>query len=65
LLSGNISLNIRSPRVSGIKGTVIWICESSLIIYTNTSRVFESIPFMTGLKELVILEIRVYLILRS
>jgi hypothetical protein len=48
-------MDIRSPRVSGIKGTAIWICESSLIIYTNTSRVFESVPFLTGLKDLVIL----------
>jgi hypothetical protein len=55
-LKGNISLNIRSTRVSGINGTTIWICESSLIIYTNTSRVFESEPFTTGLNDLVILD---------
>jgi hypothetical protein len=54
-LKGNISLNIRSPRVSGINGATIWICESSLIIYTNTTRVFESAPFITGLRDLVIL----------
>jgi hypothetical protein len=54
-LKGNISLDIRSPRVSGINGSAIWICESSLILYTNTSRVFESDPFTTGLNDLVIL----------
>jgi hypothetical protein len=41
--------------MSEIEGATIWICESSLIIDANMSRVFESEPFMTGLNDLILL----------
>jgi hypothetical protein len=48
-------LPLRSPRAGGVKGQVIWICESSLVIYANTNRVFESVRSLAGLRILFIL----------
>jgi hypothetical protein len=47
-VKGNISLEFRSPRVSGINGTTIWICESSLIIYRIPHPVLQEIHTDAG-----------------
>jgi hypothetical protein len=53
-LKGNLSLDVRRPRVSGINGTTIRMCESRLIVYVSTSRVFESMTSMTRWNGFVI-----------